>query len=181
MLNAVGATVNYWHSWQCQCPWHRFPKVFTEMCFILEEYLMCAFGVLVEANLDSVCTDVPASNSRSLASLFGCVLLFAFEDIRSPPAVTHTQTHFQAWRQQQNSARRVQRNSVQRTLKQRCSCWTAVRASAFLYRAPTAHKSHTSTSRLWLSIIMENVKGYGASAVILTAWERFRWTERWQV
>lgn len=47
--------------------------------------------VLVEANFDAVCCiDVADSNSRSLASLsFGCFLLFPFEGILSPPAVTH--------------------------------------------------------------------------------------------
>lgn len=53
-----------------------------------------AAGVSVEANFDAVCClDVVDSNSRSRASLcVGCFLLFAFEDILSPPAATHKHT-----------------------------------------------------------------------------------------
>lgn len=53
-----------------------------------------AVGVSVEANFDAVCClDVVDSNSRSCAFLcVGCFLLFAFEDILSPPAATHKHT-----------------------------------------------------------------------------------------
>lgn len=158
--------------------------VFTEMCFILEEYLKCAFGVLVEANfwcslLHWCCW------FEFQISFFALLWLYFILCLRghSQPPCCHTQIHFQGWSQQQNPNNKSQaspkkpppQHSVLHSsglwsLNHRCSCW-----------APAAHKSHTSTSRVWLSGIMESVKGYGTSSVTVPAWKWFRWTEMQQV
>lgn len=134
-----------------------------------------AVGVSVEANFDAVCClDVVDSNSRSCAFLcVGCFLLFAFEDILSPPAATHKHT-FRAGVgnkiQQPKWAQRIPppQHSVLHSsglwsLDQRCSCQTAVGASALFL---SGSKSHTSSSRLWLGSIMENVMGCGTSSCV---------------
>lgn len=167
---------------------------YSQKCvFILEEYLECAVGV-VEANFDAVCCiDVLDSNSRSLASFyFGCFLLFAFEDVLNPPAATLKHI-FRAGvsnkiQQQKSSESKETPTAAQRfAFIQPLESQPEVQLSdssqslCLFYRAPAAHKSHTSTCRLWLSSITENMKGYGTPSVTVPAWKWFRWTEMQQV
>lgn len=159
MPNPLRSTVNFLRSWQCRCPWHRLTKVLTEMCFILEEHLKCAVGVLAEAKFKSVCcVDGVDSNSRSLASLcFGCFLLFAFEDILSPPAVTHKHVFrpgvSNKIQQQKSSESKESPTAAQRFAfirpfepQAEVQLWDSSQGLCLFYPLPAAHKSHTSSS-----------------------------------
>lgn len=141
--NPLRSTVNYLRSWQSRCPWHRLTKVLTEMCFILEEHLKCAVGVLAEAIFKSVCcVDGVDSNSRSPASL--CLAVSYCLPLRtfSAPPLSHTNTFSglksatkfnnksQASPKKAPPQHSLLHSSGLWSLKQRCSCGTAVRASA---------------------------------------------------
>lgn len=180
--NPLRSTVNYLRSWQCRCPWHRLTKVLTEMCFILEEHLKCVVGVLAEAKIKSVCcVDGVDSNSRSLASLcFGCFLLFAFEDILSPPCC-HTQTHFQGWSQQQNSTTKVKRVQRKPHRSTAFCIHPAFGASSrgaavgqqsgplpLLSTSRSSQVSHLQQQQVCLS---SSVRGSGTSSATVPAWK----------
>lgn len=190
MSNPVRSTVNYWHSWQFRCRWHRFAKVFRDTCFNLEECLKRGVGSLAETKFKAVCCiDGVDSNSRSLASLyFGCFLLFAFEDILSPPAVTHKHI-FRAGVSNKIQQQKSSESKESPTAAQRFAFIRPLESQAVVqlsdssqslrlfYRAPAAHKSHTSSCRIWLS---STVRGSGTWYLCqLEKW--FRWRERQQV
>lgn len=164
------------------------------MCFILEEYLKCELqlecwrkDILMQSVALMLLILIPDLLLRSTLAVSYCLPLRTF----SAPLLSHTNTFSglesaTKFSQANPKKPRPPQHSLLhsfclRSLNQRCSCRTAVRVSAYFYRAPAAHRSHTSTSRLWLSSVMENVTGYGTSSVTVPAWKWLRWAEMQQV
>lgn len=153
------------------------------MCFILEEYLKCECWlklILMQSVALMLLILIPDLLLCSPLAVSYCFPLRAF----SAHLLSHTNTFSglesatkfnnksQASSKKPPPQHSVLHSSGLRSLNQRCNCRTAVRSLCLFYRAPAAHKSHTSTSRLWLSSVMANVMGYGyeTSSVV-------RWTE----